>query len=140
MKRSTIAIIIGLIVSLIIVPLAVMAILTNPSANSSQQLTSNPPARTDAVIASTIAKSNKYLHDSSGNPTFKLLKVKRLASNWYMAWIDASTTKVLINDPSISDQYMVVMLGPSMTFDKSEIYSMGIPESVFEEFINEKLN
>lgn len=140
MKRSTIYIIFGLFISLIIVPLVVVATLTTASENNSQQLTNNPPVRSDAEVAAAIAKSNQYLRDSSGKPSFKLLKVKRLASNWYMAWIDDSTTKVLVNDPSVSDQYMTTMLGPASTFDKSSIYSMGIPDSVFEEFVNAQIN
>ena len=140
MNKITISIIIGLFLSLIVVPLVVTNILTSVSQSESQQLTSNPVARSDVEVAAAIARSNKYLHDSAGNPSFKLLKVKRLGSNWYMAWIDTPTTKVLINDPSVSSQYMVTMLGPSETFDKSVIYSMGIPENIYGEFIDAKIN
>lgn len=135
-NKSTIGIIIGLLLSLVVVPLVVVAILTGIREGNSQQLTNTPPARSDQQVAAAVAKSNQYLHDSDGKPTFKLLKVKRLAGNWYMAWVDNNDTKVLVNDPSLSAQYMVTFLGPSNTFDKSEIYSMGIPEKVFKEFID----
>lgn len=140
MNKTTIVIIAGLVISLIVVPLVVVTLLTTNSQSRSQQLTNNPPARTNDEVASAIAKSNKYLRDSTGKPDFKLLSVKRLANNWYMAWIDTPTTKVLVNDPSVGAQYMSVMLGPSTTFDKSDIYTSGIPDTIFEEFINAKTN
>lgn len=140
MSKTTIRIIIGLVISLIVVPLVVVAILNSTSGTNSPQLTNNPPERSNDEVAAAIAKSNAYLHDSKGEPTFKLLKVKRLANNWYMAWIDSATTKVLINDPSLSANYMRVLLGPSTTFDASDTYSKGIPQQVFGDFVNAKMD
>lgn len=140
MSKTTIKIIIGLVIALIVVPVVVLSILTSLSGSNSQQLTNNPPARSDDEVAAAIAKSNQYLHDSSGKPTFKLLKVKRLANNWYMAWIDSATTKVLINDPSLSANYMTAVLGPSTSFNISDTYSKGIPQQVFGDFVNAKMD
>lgn len=139
MSKTTINIIIGLIIALIVVPFVVLTILNTASTNTSQQLTNNPPARSDSEVAAAIAKSSSYLHDSNGNPTFKLLKVKRLANNWYMAWIDSPTTKVLVNDPSLSADYMRVLLGPSTTFNASDTYAKGIPQKVFGDFVNAQM-
>jgi|GEM_PF-756102 hypothetical protein len=140
MSKTTIRIIIGLVIALVVVPIVVLSVLTSLSGSNSQQLTNNPPVRTDDEVAAAIAKSSQYLHDSSGKPTFKLLKTKRLANNWYMAWIDSSTTKVLINDPSLSADYMTTVLGPSTTFNASDTYSKGIPQQVFGDFINAKMD
>jgi hypothetical protein len=140
MSKTTIRIIIGLIISLIVVPIVVVSILNSVSNTNSQQLTNNPPERSNDEVAAAIAKSNSYLHDSKGKPTFKLLKVKRLANNWYMAWIDSATTKVLINDPSLSANNMRVLLGPAATFDVSDTYSKGIPQQVFGDFVNAKMD
>jgi len=140
MSKTTIRIIIGFVISLIVVPIVVIAMLNSVSNTNSQQLTSNPPARSNDEIAAAIAKSSPYLHDSKDEPTFKLLKVKRLANNWYMAWIDSTTTKVLINDPSLSTNYMRVLLGPATAFDASDTYSKGIPQQVFGDFVNAKMD
>ena len=140
MSKTTIRIIIGFVIALVIVPIVVLSILTSLSGSNSQQLTNNPPARSDDEVAAAIAKSNQYLHDSDGKPTFKLLKAKRLANNWYMAWVDSPTTKVLINDPSLSADYMTVVLGPSTTFNASDTYSKGIPQQVFGDFVNAKMD
>jgi len=140
MSKTTIRIIIGLIISLVVVPVVVVAILNSNSSINSPQLTNNPPERNNDEVAAAIAKSSQYLHDSKGEPTFKLLKVKRLANNWYMAWIDSATTKVLINDPSLSANYMKVLLGPATTFDVSGTYSKGIPQQVFGDFVNAKMD
>jgi len=140
MSKTTIRIIIGLVISLVVVPIVVVAILTSVSGTNSQQLTNNPPERSNDEVAAAIAKSSQYLHDSKGEPTFKLLKVKRLANNWYMAWIDSATTKVLVNDPSLSATYMRVLLGPAATFDASDTYSKGIPQEVYGDFINAKMD
>jgi len=140
MSKTTIRIIIGLVISLIVVPIIVITILRSVSNTNSQQLTNNPPVRSSNEIAAAIAKSSPYLHSSKGEPTFKLLKVKRLANNWYMAWIDSATTKVLINDPSLSTNYMRVLLGPATAFDASDTYSKGIPQQVFGDFVNAKMD
>lgn len=140
MSKTTIRIIIGLVISLIVVPVVVIAMLTSVSGSNSQQLTNNPPERSNDEVAAAIAKSNQYLHNSNGEPTFKLLKVKRLANNWYMAWIDSATTKVLVNDPSLSADNMRVILGPAAAFDASDTYSKGIPQQVFGDFVNAKMD
>lgn len=137
MKKSTIWIIIGFVLSLLVVPLIVYGILvaTN-SASSSTELTNNPPQRTDSQVADAIAKSNVYLRTDDGKPDFDLLKVDRLAGNWYMAWIDDQDTKVLVNDPAVNPDSMKLVLGPASTFDESAIYSIGIPADIFKEFVN----
>lgn len=140
MKISTIWIIVGCIVSLIIVPVIVYSALSAHEASTAPKLTNNPPERTNDEVSHAIAMSNAYLHTSDNEPTFKLMKVKRLANNWYMAWIDNKQIKVLINDPAVNSDRMRVILGPATEFDSSSVYSEGIPSSVYGVFVNARYN
>ena len=133
---SRIQIVIGLVISLFVVPLVVLSILTVTSQSSSAQLTNTPPERTSSDLSAAIARSNRNLRDQSGKPTFSLINSKRLANNWYVAWIDTKTIKVLINDPSVGAQYMSVILGPASTFNQSDARSRGVPDSIYEAFTN----
>lgn len=138
-KRNLLMIVIGLIISLLVAPALVILVATYLSPDQSEKLTNNPPQRSDIEISQAIARSDKNLRDIQGNPTFKLLKQKRIASNWYIAWIDDSTIKVLLNDPEQSAEKIRVIAGPASTFSESTTLMKGVPKSVFEDFINEKI-
>lgn len=128
-------IIIGLIVSLVIVPVFVYLIASRLDTNdTSYRLTNTPPTRTSEEISEVIAKSNSSLQDNAGKPNFKLVEFKKLAGNWYIAWIENDSIKVLINDPAESPIYMRVFLGPATVFDQNDAVSKGVPLQVFKDF------
>lgn len=135
-KRNQLIIAVGLLCSLILVPV-VVALLNQhatPSNISSEALTTTPAERTSSDITTAIKKADSSLRDSGNKPTFSLLGFKRLAGNWYVAWIDTKTTKVLINDPSVSPVYMSSLLGPDTVFSETDAISKGIPTGIFKDF------
>jgi hypothetical protein len=138
-KRNQIIILVGLPVSLIVVPVVVALVnqsAPTPTNSASQALTTTPAARTSNDIIVAIEKADSSLKDSSGKPTFSLLGFKRLAGNWYVAWIDTNNTKVLINDPAVSAENMYPLMGPDTNFTEGKAVAKGIPVTVFKEFID----
>jgi hypothetical protein len=137
-RRNQIIIIVGLLVSLVAVPVVVALVNQDSSTTdtNAQTLTTTPAARTSDDIIRAIEKADTSLKDSSGKPTFSLLGFKRLANNWYVAWIDTKNTKVLINDPSVSAEYMYPLMGPDTVFSEATATSKGIPVAVYKDFEN----
>lgn len=127
-------ILIGLIISLLVVPSIVVGIAMFVGRDDSPKLTNNPPARSESDIVKAIIKSRPGLADDHNKPVFTVSSFKRISGNWYIVWLDDSSTKALINDPAYDALSMQVLLGPGTVFNQEDASSRGIPDTIYKEF------
>ncbi len=133
MKRSNI-IIISTVAAIIVTVIVVLSIVY-----SSSQNTSSVAMRTNADYVTAITKAVPGLLDNN-QPIFTINSVTKLDTNWYVVVIKSNqnddTLRALIFDSTVATDTVSLVLGPSISFDKSEIpTSISLPDKIYQEFI-----
>lgn len=134
MRRSRV-IIFSIVAAVIITVIVILSFIY-----SSSHTTSSVATRTNADYVTAITSAVPGLLDNNNQPIFTVDSVTKLADNWYRVVIKSNqngdTLRALIFDSTVSTDTVSLVLGPSVSFDRSEIpKSVSLPDDIYREFV-----
>lgn len=137
-KKTRTTIIIGLIVTFLIVPVATWFVLSQQNGDQIRPTQTQPEARSNEEITDAIIQSNQDL-STNDSPTFTISDVKTPQTGWYIVTIHTNDdpegrnpAKVLLYDYG-QNGGLRVMLGPGTSFPQDVTQPLGIPDAIAKE-------
>lgn len=98
-----------------------------------------PDTRTAQDFMAPLRAQEPQLFTSKDTPVFTIARIDHPEKNWYILTIQANgdnsgiESKLVMNDPYFSTEYMHVAAGPETKFSELELSQNNVPDTVIHE-------